>query len=140
MVFRLCVVVVVVGGGRWVVVEVCVRLCVECKLFVIDLCGTQNQVWSLVGAAHLPVDIGGVPRCAECVHKSLVNQKGESLLVFYTVNLIANRESIRDVASSSTRQHDDLLTLKMRKRRQVEPSTCRRVLALRVNMVIVLLC
>ena len=52
---------------------------------------------SLAGAAHLPVDNGGALRCTECVPKSPVDQKRKSLLVFYTVNMIANLESSRDV-------------------------------------------
>ena len=58
-----------------VVVGVGACLCVDCEVFVIDLFGTQCQVGSLAGAAHLPFDNGGVLRRAECAQKSLLDQK-----------------------------------------------------------------
>ena len=85
---------------------------------------------SLAGAAHLPVENGGVLRCAECVQKSLVDQKGKSLLVFYIVNMIANRESIRDVVLSSTRQHGE----------PVDATTREHDEQLRDQLVVVFLC
>ena len=96
-----------------VVVGVGACLCVDCKLFVIDLFGTQCQLGSLAGAAHLPVDNGSVLPCAECVQQSPVDQNGTSLPVFYIVNMIANRESIRDVVLPQDGNTMNLLTLRI---------------------------
>ena len=48
----------------------------------VDLCGRHRQVGSLAGAAHLLNNNGGVLRQAQREQKSLVDQKGKSLLDF----------------------------------------------------------
>ena len=69
------------------------------------------QVGSLAGAVHALNDNAGVIRCAGCVQKSLVDQMEKSLLDFYTFNKKADRECSCHVVLSSTRQHDDQLTI-----------------------------
>ena len=51
----------------------------------------------------------GVLRLPGCVNSPL-DQKGKSLLVFYTFSKKTDRASSRDVVLSSTEQHDDQLT------------------------------
>ena len=101
------------GGGVCVVLCCVVCLCVglQVYLWMIVLWRTvKRRVW--VGAAYLPIDNAGVPRCAGCVQKSLVDLKERKacLTYFHTVNENTDRGSIRDVVWSSTRQRDDLLT------------------------------
>ena len=97
------------------VVLCCVVLC-ECvsifQLVPVAYCAVRNcPVESVVGAAHLPIDDAGVLRRPECVQKSPVDQKGQSLLVFFfTVCRSTDRDSIRDVVLSSTRNTMNLLT------------------------------
>ena len=95
------------------------------------LCGTQVSSGSLAGAAHALNDNACVLRCAGCVHKSQWDQKGKSLLDFYTFCTNTNRESSCDVVLCSARQQG---------RRQDDPSYCRHVVVARVNMVVVLSC
>jgi len=52
------------------------------KLASADLCGRHIQVGSLAGAAHLLNDNTGVLGQAQREQKSLVDQKGKSLLDF----------------------------------------------------------
>ena len=98
--------VVVVGGGcacGWCVV------CVDFELYLgmIDLCGKHSQVEILAGAAQSLNDDRGVRRCAECVEKSPVDQKGKRLLDFHMFITKTVRASICDVVLSSTRRQDD---------------------------------
>ena len=73
--------------------------------------------WMMVCAAHkcqgvwLARHIAGVFRCAGCIQKSLVDRKGKSLLDFYTFSKNTDGECSCHVVLSSTRQHDDQLTL-----------------------------
>ena len=64
----------------------------------------------MAGAAHALNDDAGVLKCAECVEKSPVDQKGKSLLDFHMFIAKTVRASICDVVLSSTRQHDDQLS------------------------------
>ena len=69
--------------GGVVCVCVCVRVVGVCVyLRMIDLCETHCRVGSLGGAAHLPIDNAGVPRCAECVQKSKWDQRVKRLASF----------------------------------------------------------
>ena len=52
---------------------------------MIGCAGHKCQVESLAVSTHLPVDDGGVLRCAECVQETEGGQKGQSLLDFLHV-------------------------------------------------------
>ena len=56
--------------------------CVKAALGLADPGGRHSQVGSLAGAAHLLKDNAGVLRQAQREQKSLVDQKGKSLLDF----------------------------------------------------------
>ena len=57
----------------------CVSVCRFSSVPMDDCVMRNSQVESVAGAAYLPIDSAGVPRCAGCVQKSLVDQKKESL-------------------------------------------------------------
>ena len=91
---------VVLGGGCACAWCVCVDF--ELYLRMIDLCGKHSHVGILAGAAHALNDDARVSRCAECVEKSLVDQKEKSLLDFHMF-IKKVRASICDFVLSSTR-------------------------------------
>ena len=107
-------------GVVWCGVVWCVVVCgvmwlccwdFDLYLWMLVCAAHRCQVGSLAGAAHALNDNAGVLRCTGCVQKSPVDYKGKNWLDFYTFSKNTDRECSCHVVLSSTRQHDDQLTI-----------------------------